>query len=161
MDANPYESPSPEGPSVSVDAQPDDGNGPSANLFRVVAAGGLGCWILVVFVDVFGVDLGFTEEVKDLRNWNYYGALATWRVVQAWWVASLLLDILATITLICFWRIGRSLSAVLLIANVIARPFLGLVVLTPFEATLAAVSVIAQVWTVTVSYWSPLTHRFP
>jgi hypothetical protein len=159
MDANPYESPNHDEPAAPVEVRSHDVGGPSASLFRSVAVGGLGCWVLALLVDL-GVDVGLSKDVQDVRSWNYYGAIATWRALQAWWLASLLLDVLATTTLICFWRIGRSLSAALLIASVITRPFLGLVVLTPFEATLAAVSVVAQVWTVTVSYWSPLSHRF-
>lgn len=159
MIQNPYESPV-RGELLHTDQPLSQApSGPSPALFRAVAVATLTCWFASVLLPALGI-VAFSSEIANARSWNYFGAILPFWAVQVWSAFFSLSVLVGIVGALCFWRVSRWVLAAAVIVNLLATPFVGLLVVSPIEGALASIAGAMLVWLVTVSFWSPLANRF-
>lgn len=132
---------------------------PTLKQFRIVAVVALVSWLATSFLPHTEF-VSFSEEVRTLRTWNYFGAVIPFWSIQIWWVISGLLTVYGLLGMIRLWSSARFCLAAALVASFLLQPLIGLAVYSPFEASLAGVFGASAIWLVCVSLYSPLAHRF-
>ena len=131
----------------------------SPTLFRVAIFLTLVGLVLALLLPTLGM-VSFGPEVEAARGWNYFDSLLPGSGVIVWYAMWGLVALAGLIGSMFFWGPARWLLAVSVVLSLVAQPFLGLVVYSPFEATFAAASSLLMIWISTVSFWSPLASRF-
>ena len=127
--------------------------------FRVAVLATILGLVLSLVVPSLGV-VSFAPEVEAARSWNYFDSVLPGRAVLIWYVIWGVVALAGLVGSYFFWRPARWLLAASVLLSVVAQPFLGLVVYSPFEASFAAIPGMLMLWLVTVSFWSPLAGQF-
>ena len=119
----------------------------------------LACHALAIVLPDSGL-IPYSTDVATARDWNYFEALLPYNVIITGWVAFMAASVVALIGMWFYWSPSRWLLAGSYALSIAITPFLGLVVTSPLETTVAAIGSTLLVWLVAVSFWSPLSQRF-
>lgn len=130
----------------------------SVRQFRIVCLFALAA-LLLAQLPAWGV-LSFSKGVTTLRLYKYYGALAPAWIIWLYATSTLALLVIGLVGMLNFWRFSRWSLAASLAAALTLRPFLGVVVVSAYEAFFAGVCGTLSLWLMTVSLWTPLAERF-
>jgi len=131
----------------------------SPTYFRLIIVLALILFAISFLIALLGI-VSFSKEVETARGWNYFDSLVSFGFVQAYWVVSALALLISCAGMLVFWPPSRWILLFTIILSLLAQPFLGLLVLSPFEATVGSISAVLLVWALTISFWSPLAKRF-
>lgn len=127
--------------------------------FRLIIVLSIFLWLTILILPLAGI-VTFSQDVETARSWNYFDSLAPFVLIQVYWFISAALLIFSCIGMFLFWSPSRWLALAFFLCDFLSQPFLGLLVLPPFEATLTNITSTLFIWVLTVSFWSPLANRF-
>mgnify|MGYP006969509591 CR=1 FL=1 len=103
--------------------------------------------------------IAYSDEVTTARSWNSFEAWLPYEGILAVWILAIVLLLAGILGALVFWRPARWMLVGMLFIQVACTPFLGLTVMSPFEAMLNSGASIILIWVVTVSFFSPLAER--
>jgi len=130
----------------------------SARVFRVVIAVSL--ISLTIYIGASHGLLTFDPAVATARHWRYFGSIMPLWAIWGYailYIASLLTGLIGSIF---FWWVSRWVLAVSMVGMVVARPFLGLDVVSASEGFFVSLFGFCVLWIVVVSFFSPLATKF-
>lgn len=126
---------------------------------RIVSAIALVALIFGTVLPMLDV-ISFDDDVASARLLSTYAALMPSWAIWAWSIGTGLIVAVGLIGLGFLWPHSRWLLATYAVASVIGQPFLGLAVVSPYEATFGGIFGTCLLWLVAVSFWSPFAERF-
>ena len=116
-------------------------------------------FLAMVCTPLLGV-IPFTKQVAVARNWKYFEAILSSRLLLVYAVLYFFLIFASLVGMLRFWGPSRWVFAFALTSSVVLRPFLGLAVLSAYEAFFSTLFGYTAVWLATVSFWTPIADRF-
>lgn len=102
----------------------------------------------------------FDDQIAAARTLSTYDSILPSWGIWAWSIISGLGALAGLVGLAALWPPSRWLLAVYSVALVLSQPFMGLAVLSPYEATFGGLFGTCTLWLVTISFWSPFAGRF-
>jgi hypothetical protein len=126
---------------------------------RIVSAVALAALVFGTVLPMLDL-ISFEDDVASARLLSTYAALLPSWALWAWSIATGLIAAVGLVGLNFLWPHSRWLLATYALAAVIGQPFLGLAVVSPYEATFGGIFGTCLLWLVAVCFWSPFADRF-
>ena len=130
----------------------------STQVFRVVIAVSL--ISLAIYLGASHGLITFDPAVATARHWRYFGSIMPVWAIWAYailYMTSLLAGLIGSIF---FWWVSRWVLAASIVSATVARPFLGLYVVSAPEGFFVSLFGCCVLWIVVVSFFSPLATKF-